>query len=355
MNMPSSLSSSRIPGYGSVNDTDVVEDDTHEGEPLLAELESDTVTATSNHHNNSNRRMPTTHHSSSAAVMVALIVLSVAVVAATVLLNASSSTSIVPVAALVGTQDLVVAEEKGNLQGSSSSSNTNTNTKHTNDNDDELADELEYDAVIHNVKERAYFFHNVDKWPVVSLDLDHESERIHENDKGGVSTSSSSTSHDTLTISWTNGKRKGRGGLLYSDDVVALQCGQSETDLAIVKAVTLAHIQSIEHSPEKRRRRHLLKEEAKRRRFLSGWWNKDDWRISEWTTNKAAFDRERDHEQEWHGRNENEWVVDLSGGGGTEGWKDAPYCQAIVCHLIEDLEYTVVAESELIRFGHIHA
>jgi hypothetical protein len=268
-------------------------------------------------------------------------------VAATYLVGLAATFS--PSASTVVSADLVTnthtALEGSSMVSSSASAAGTTDVIHD---DTALANDLEEYALIHDVGQRKYYFHDVDKWPDVSLDLEREQETIN-----GAKHESSS-----LLISWSNGRRASKS-VLHDDDVVALQCGKSLETLRIVKAATLSHVRDAHHVPQ----RHLQVAEhgsdATRAggRRATEWFggHRTDWfdgRYShgEWNANKEEWARERINEKEWTGVDENEWLIDPV----PEEIMVEPHCQAILCHMIEELEYVVVAESSLIRFGHIH-
>jgi hypothetical protein len=269
-------------------------------------------------------------------------------VAATYLVGLAATFS--PSASRVVSADLVTNTNTA-VEGSTtvSSSASATGTADIVHDDTALANDLEEYAWIHDVGERKYYFHDVEKWPEVSLDIEREQETIN------------GAKHETssLLISWSNGRRTSKS-VLHDDDVVALQCGKSLDTLRIVKAATLSHVRDGHHEPQ----RHLAQvaehsNDVARAggRRAAEWFDghRTDWfdgRYShgEWNANKEELARERIFEKEWTGVNENEWLIDPV----PEEVMVEPYCQAILCHMIEELEYVVVAESSLIRFGHVH-
>jgi hypothetical protein len=221
------------------------------------------------------------------------------------------------------------------LEGGSSSAST----RDFGPDEEVLADDLDDYAVIHNIVQREYHFPYVDGWPELSVDLEREKE------------SDNGVSHETssLTVSWTEGKL-GSDTELLDNDVVALQCGKSLSNMKIIKAVRLSRVRD-----DYRYQRSLVGAEGEagtpriQGRRTTEWF---DGRAShgEWNANKDEWYKQRIFDKEWTWDDDNEWVVEPVP---HEIWRE-PYCRAILCLKVGDLEYAVVAESRLLRYGHFH-
>jgi hypothetical protein len=201
-----------------------------------------------------------------------------------------------------------------------------------------LADDLDDYALIHDIVQKEYHFPYVGGWPELSLDLEREKE------------SDNGASHETssLTVIWTEGKL-GSDTELLDDDVVALQCGKSLSNMNIIKAVRLSRVRGSDHQ------QRLVGVEGDagtpriRGRRTTEWFDGRAYH-ADWNVNKDEWYKERVFDKEWTWDDDNEWVVAPVP---PVIWRE-PYCRAILCLKVGELEYAMVAESRPLRYGHFH-
>jgi hypothetical protein len=263
---------------------------------------------------------------------------------------------------------------------SSSSSSTTTTTGSDSGDTNRLVDLLQRSSTI--IHPQSYYKSKVDEYPSMYIDLEHERQ---------VYNGHSTTERSIMTISWTDGQFRDSHDSILTDDtndknIVALQCGDSDSRLHIVDAKTLSDAASTSSTEDNNARHRQLRSQSTAptgtHRMLKwydyyglkdiDWWGgsgtlrEKAWR-SNWNSNNNNNnnDYKDSDNSKWHTtehyesssssyNSENNYY----GGDGSNEWYigsvpsyilNQRKCQAIIYYHIHDDEYVVVGKSTILH------